>query len=83
MGIAIFANAIDTLKKLDMEFDSYCNEFDLGRKRIFVAPEMLTNEDGSPTFDPDDSVFYSLPEDYDKSQNGLIKEVDMSLRVAQ
>lgn len=44
---------------------------------------MLTNEDGSPTFDPDDSVFYSLPEDYDKSQNGLIKEVDMSLRVEQ
>lgn len=83
MGIAIFANAIDTLKKLDMEFDSYCNEFDLGRKRIFVAPEMLTNEDGSPTFDPDDSVFYSLPEDYDKSQTGLIKEVDMSLRVEQ
>ena len=83
MGIAIFANAIDTLKKLDMEFDSYCNEFDLGRKRIFVAPEMLTNEDGSPTFDPDDSVFYSLPEDYDKNQTGLIKEVDMSLRVEQ
>ena len=46
MGIAIFANAIDTLKKLDMEFDS-------------------------------------LPEDYDKSQTGLIKEVDMSLRVEQ
>ena len=83
MGIAIFANAIDTLKKLDTEFDSYCNEFDLGRKRIFVAPEMLTNEDGSPTFDPDDGVFYSLPEDYDKSQTGLIKEVDMSLRVEQ
>lgn len=83
MGIAIFANAIDTLKKLDMEFDSYCNEFDLGRKRIFVAPEMLTNENGSPTFDPDDSVFYSLPEDYDKNQTGLIKEVDMSLRVEQ
>lgn len=69
--------------QLGMEFDSYCNEFDLGRKRIFVAPEMLTNEDGSPTFDPDDSVFYSLPEDYDKNQTGLIKEVDMSLRVEQ
>ena len=40
-------------------------------------------QDGSPTFDPDDGVFYSLPEDYDKSQTGLIKEVDMSLRVEQ
>lgn len=83
MGIAIFANAIDVLKKLDTEFDSYCNEFDLGRKRIFVAPEMLTNIDGTPAFDPDDSVFYALPEDYDKEQNGLIKEVDMNLRVEQ
>ena len=83
MGIAIFANSIDVLKKLDMEYDSYGNEFDLGRKRIFVAPEMLSNIDGTPAFDPEDSVFYSLPEDYDKSQTGLIKEVDMSLRVEE
>lgn len=83
MGISIFANAIDTLKKLDLEYDSYCNEFDLGRKRIFVAPEMLSNIDGTPAFDPEDSVFYSLPEDYDKGQTGLIKEVDMSLRVEE
>lgn len=80
MGISIFANAIDTLKKLDIEYDSYCNEFELGRKRIFVAPELLTNVDGSPTFDPDDGVFYSLPEDYDKGKDGLIKEIDMTLR---
>ena len=80
MGIALFANSIDILRSLDIKYDSYCNEFDLGRKRIFVAPEMIKNVDGSPTFDPDDSVFYQLPENYDKSQTGLIKEVDMSLR---
>ena len=83
MGISIYANAVDTLKKLDMEYDSYYNEFDLGRKRIFVAPEMLTNVDGSMAFDPDDSVFYSLPEDYNSGKDGLIKEVDMSLRVEE
>lgn len=82
MGVAIFANAIDTLKKLDTEYDSYCNEFELGRKRIFVRPEMLTNEDGSPAFDPDDSVFYALPED-DANGEGLLKEIDMSLRADQ
>ena len=70
MGVAIFANAIDTLKKLDIEYDSYCNEFELGRKRIFVRPEMLTNADGTPAFDPDDSVFYALPED-DANGEGL------------
>jgi A118 family predicted phage portal protein len=83
MGVAVFANAIDTLKKLDIEFDSYCNEFDLGRKRIFVAPEMLTNADGSIAFDPDDCVFYKLPDEYDKAQEGLIKEIDMNLRAEQ
>lgn len=80
MGVAIFANAIDTLKKLDIEFDSYSSEFELGRKRIFVAPELLTNDDGSPAFDPEDCVFYKLPDDYDKSKEGLIHEIDMDLR---
>lgn len=80
MGVAIFANAIDVLKKLDIEFDSYCNEFLLGRKRIFVAPELLYNMDGTPTFDPEEGIFYSLPEDYDKGKEGLIKDIDMQLR---
>lgn len=82
MGVAIFANAIDTLKKLDIEYDSYCNEFELGRKRIFVRPEMLTNADGTPAFDPSDSVFYALPDD-DANGEGLLKEIDMSLRAEQ
>lgn len=83
MGVSIFANAIDTLKKLDTEYDSYYNEFLLGRKRIFVAPELLYNDDGSAAFDPEDGIFYSLPEDYDKGQEGLIKDVDMNLRTEQ
>lgn len=83
MGIALFANSIDILRSLDIKYDSYCNEFDLGRKRIFVAPEMLKYTDGTPAFDPEDSVFYQLPEDYDKSKEGLIKEVNMTLRIEE
>ena len=85
MGIAIFANAIDVLRSLDVKYDSYANEFELGRKRIFVAPEMLRNNDGSPAFDPEDTVFYKLPDDYaDKDQNeGMIHEVDLNLRVEE
>lgn len=67
---------------IHIEYDSYCNEFELGRKRIFVRPEMLTNADGTPAFDPDDSVFYALPED-DANGEGLLKEIDMSLRAEQ
>lgn len=45
MGVAIFANALDVLKKLDIEFDSYCNEFLLGRKRIFVISDVFPLDD--------------------------------------
>lgn len=84
MGIAIFANSIDLLKKLDIEYDSYSNEFEMGRKRIFVAPEMLKNKDGSPAFDPEDTVFYKLPEDYaEKSDGKSLVEVNMELRSEQ
>lgn len=84
MGVAIFANAIDYLQKLDLEFDSYSNEFTLGRKRIYVAPEMLTDQHGSMVFDPDDTVFYQLPEDYSRQlQKDPIKESNMQLRVEE
>lgn len=83
MGVAIFANAIDVLKKLDIEYDSYANEFDLGRKRIFVAPEMVRNVDGTPAFDPEDTVFYQMPDNYDKGKEGLIKEINMDIRTEQ
>lgn len=80
MGIALFANSIDVLKKIDTEFDSYCNEFDLGKKRIFVAPEMLKNTDGSLAFDPEDTVFYKMPDDYNEKGEGMIHEVNMDIR---
>lgn len=84
MGVPIFANAIDVLKDLDIVFDSYSNEFELGRKRIFVAPEMVHRKDGTQAFDPEDTVFYTLPEDYaDKDDKGLIHEVDLRLRTEE
>ena len=83
MGVAIFANAIDILRSLDVKYDSYANEFELGRKRIFVAPEMLRNNDGSAAFDPEDTVFYKLPDDYADKDEGMIHEVDLALRTQE
>lgn len=81
MGVAIFANSIDVLKKLDTEYDSYSNEFELGKKRIFVAPEILKNRDGSPAFDPEDTIFYKLPEEYaEKSEGKSIIDINMEIR---
>ncbi len=83
MGVSIYANACDVLSKLDLEYDSYANEFDLGRKRIFVAPEMLTGINGEQVFDPSDTVFYTLPEDYFKDTSEAMHEVNMTLRVTE
>lgn len=82
MGCAIFANSLDTLAKIDMEYDSYANEFSLGRKRIFVAPEMLFDASGNAAFDENDTVFYQLPEDTNMG-NKPIYEVNMDLRAEQ
>ena len=85
MGVSLFANAIDIIRKIDLEYDSYANEFSLGRKRIFVAPEFLSNTNGSPVFDPNDSVFYELPEDYFKNAESkeAIREINMQLRIEE
>ena len=83
MGVALFANSIDVLAKIDLEYDSYANEFTLGRKRVFVAPEMLTDANGSQVFDPDDSAFYTLPEDYFKNTKEAMREVNMELRIEE
>lgn len=83
MGISLYANACDTLSKIDLEYDSYANEFDLGRKRLFVAPELLTDANGDKVFDPDDTVFYQLPEDFFRDTHEAIHEVNMALRVTE
>lgn len=73
---------LDTLAKIDMEYDSYANEFNLGRKRIFVSPEMLYNIDGDPAFDENDTVFYQLQEGTNMGNKPLY-EVNMELRAEQ
>lgn len=85
MGVSLFANAVDVVRKIDLEYDSYANEFSLGRKRIFVAPELLTTTNGDAVFDPNDTVFYELPEDYFKNAEAkeVLHEVNMELRIEE
>lgn len=81
MGIAVFANAIDQLKGVDVAYDSYVNEFVLGKKRIMVKPEATKNLDGEPLFDSNDTVFYVLPED--NQSESIVDQIDMSLRTQE
>ena len=80
-GIAVYANAIDVLQGVDIAYDSYVNEFKLGKKRIMVKPSAATFLDGEPVFDPSDTAFYVLPEDV--SDGAVIMPIDMTLRTAE
>lgn len=85
LGISVYANAIDEVKGTDLIYDSYMNEFVLGRKRIMVPisqAKRQMQEDGisAPVFDPNDTVYYLLPED--RSGNNQLTEVDMTIRAS-
>lgn len=82
MGVAVFAYAIDQLKSIDITYDSYVNEFVLGKKRIVVQPEATKDINGRPVFDKRETVYYVLPED--RAANGnILQQVDMTLRTAE
>lgn len=86
LGISIYANAIYQLKGCDLVYDSYMNEFVLGRKRILVpvsAAKMQMQQDGveAPAFDPNDDVYYQMPGD--RQSDLKLTEVDMSIRATE
>jgi len=80
LGIAVFANAIDSMKFCDLVYDSYMNEFELGKKRVLVAAEAINMMSGSPVFDPNDLVYYQLPEGMNIEGKPFIHELNMTLR---
>lgn len=81
MGIPAFANAIDQLKGVDVAYDSYVNEFVLGKKRVMVKPGAVKDLDGNPVFDPNELYYYVLPED--TADGNIIQPIDMTLRTAE
>lgn len=84
MGISVFANQIDTLKEIDLVFDSFANEFLLGKKRIFINASQMTMDTKTgeivDVFDSNDVAFYVLPESDDGST--MIQNDTQTLRVA-
>lgn len=82
MGVAVFAYAIDQLKGVDITYDSYVNEFVLGKKRIVVQPEAIKSVDGRPMFDKRETIYYVMPEDRG-SDGSILQQVDMTLRTAE
>lgn len=85
LGISIFANSLDTLKSLDIAFDSFQREFALGKKRIIV-PETAIKTVVDPTsgqvqryFDADDEVYEAM--NLGDMDANAIKDISVELRV--
>ncbi len=88
MGISILANSIDRFKSIDTKYDSFCNEFELGRKRILVDQtamkgQVTYDENGNQRFiqyfDANDKAYVGI--------NGMegqpVKEIDFNLRAQE
>ena len=80
-GIPHYANAIDVMKTVDIDFDAFKNEVKDGRRRTFARAEMFNYDDGSQklTFDPNDTDIYMLPKGANKDD--LIQSDTDNLRV--
>ena len=80
-GIPHYANAIDVMKAVDIDFDAFKNEVKDGRRRTFVRAELLNYDDGEQklTFDPEDTDIYVLPKGANKDD--LIQSDTDNLRV--
>lgn len=79
LGRSVFASALDILRGCDLVYDSFCNDFQLGLKRILIPLSMARMQMGSegivkPVFDPNDVAFYAVPED------NKLTEIDMNIR---
>ena len=62
-GIPHYANAIDVMKTVDIDFDAFKNEVQAGRKRTWARAEMFNYDNGEQklVFDPNDTDIYMLP----------------------
>ncbi|MED4904114.1 phage portal protein [Parageobacillus thermoglucosidasius] len=86
LGISIYANALDTLKSLDIAFDSFQREFRLGRKRIIVPAAAIKTVVDPKTgqvhryFDANDEVYEAFNFDQDSNE---IKDITVELRVEE
>lgn len=65
LGVPIYSHALDTLKSLDVAYDSFEREFRLGKRRIIIpatAVRSVIDEHGQLQryFDADDEVYQAL-----------------------
>lgn len=87
LGVSCYSSCTDTLKALDVAFDSFSREFILGKKRIIVPSSCIrtvVDPESQQTvryFDTDDEVYQALKCDDDKDLK--IQDNTVTLRVEE
>lgn len=84
-GLPIYANSLDIIKSADIIYDSFINEIQNGRKRLFVTADALkVNSNGKfgPAFDPNDVVFYLLEGNLENDKK-YVQEINGELRIQE
>lgn len=86
LGVSIYANALDTLRAIDIAFDSFEREFRLGKKRILVPASAIRSvvdpQTGAMTryFDADDEAYEAF--NFDENMN-KVEDISVELRVEE
>lgn len=90
MGISVLHNAIDALKSVDLNFNNFCKDFELGGKKVFMIKSLTAQLDDGRTVTPDDvgqQLFVMVdPDSIDpNNSNGgkFIQEFNPLLRVEE
>lgn len=86
LGVSIYANALSTLKALDICFDSFVQEFRLGKKRIIVPAQCLrtvVDQEGNEHryFDTSDEAYVAFR--IEDAEALKVQDNTVELRVAE
>jgi len=64
--MSIFGNSIENLKSIDTKYDSWRNEFETGKRKIFIKSDLMNvnykinSAEVTPVVDPSDTIFYQI-----------------------
>ena len=87
LGVSVYANALSTLHAIDICYDSFVREFQLGKKRIIVPARAIRTVADPDTgvlrryFDANDEVYEAL--NFDDVEGMKIQDNSVELRVEE
>lgn len=87
LGVSVLHGAIDVLKGIDIAYNNFVRDFELGGKKVFMQQSLIETLSDGTKVAPDDvgqQLFYYLPSDPTKinqSSEPLIHEFNPTIRI--